>query len=90
MISLGDVEARLKQAFKSDIDILATTAPDDKKGEKIVLLYTADLDEVTIKSVIADQLPALMRPSKLVKVDEIPKLGSGKTDFSKAKQLALT
>ena len=31
----------------------------------------------------------LMRPAELVKVEAIPKPGSGKNDFSRARQLAM-
>ena len=30
-----------------------------------------------------------MKPTELLKVDEIPKLGSGKSDFKRAKEMAL-
>ena len=33
-------------------------------------------------------LNPLMRPAELVNVEAIPKLGSGKNDFSRARQLA--
>lgn len=32
----------------------------------------------------------LMQPSSYIKLDELPKLASGKTDFAKAKILATT
>ena len=74
----------------ADIEILATTRPDDKKGESIVLLYTGTIDESELKTNFKQsELTALSIPSKLVNVDAIPKLGSGKNDFNQAKKIAL-
>ncbi len=33
-------------------------------------------------------LPGLQQPSVVFQVDELPRLGSGKTDYNKAKQIA--
>jgi len=89
MISLGAVEAAINAVISDDIEVMATNIPDDKKGEKVVLLYTGDIDEASLKEHIANsELNTLMRPSKLIAVDAIPKLGSGKNDFNAAKKIA--
>lgn len=41
------------------------------------------------KMLIAADTNPLMIPSDYIQVDEIPKLGTGKTDFSSAKKLVL-
>lgn len=88
MISLGGIEASVNAVLPDDIEILATTLPDDKKGEKVVLLYDGGIDDAELKACIGNSgLNALMMPSLLVEVDAIPKLGSGKNDFNKAKEL---
>ena len=47
-------------------------------------------DQAELKNLIdRSGLNPLMRPAELVAVDEIPKLGSGKNDFARAKQIAL-
>jgi acyl-[acyl-carrier-protein]-phospholipid O-acyltransferase/long-chain-fatty-acid--[acyl-carrier-protein] ligase len=90
MISLGSVEASINEQLTSDTEILATTLPDDKKGESIVLLYAGEIDESDLKACIKQtELTALSSPSALLKVDAIPKLGSGKSDFNQAKKIAL-
>lgn len=90
MISLSAVETSINQQLPSDIEILATTAPDDKKGESIVLLYHGEIDESELKaSIKQSELTALSLPSKLIQVDAIPKLGSGKSDFNQAKKIAV-
>lgn len=95
MISLGAIEQKLGSLIEADedslVDYVVTSLEDEKKGEKIILLicgvdelYTQKLKE-KIKKEFDNKL---MIPSVIKIVDEIPKLGSGKKDFSKAKTLA--
>ena len=88
MISLGAIESALKPHLSEEVDILATTVADEKKGEKVVLLYTQEQAEADIKQTISEHLSPLMQPSKLLYVEDIPKLGTGKTDLNAAKKLA--
>jgi acyl-[acyl-carrier-protein]-phospholipid O-acyltransferase / long-chain-fatty-acid--[acyl-carrier-protein] ligase len=88
MISLGAIEASINPILPDDIEILVTSLPDDKKGEKVVLLYAGSIDDVELKACITNSgLNTLMMPNLLVEVDEIPKLGSGKSDFKRAKEI---
>ncbi len=89
MISLGSVEEQLEQIFDDEVEFIATAMSDEKKGEKIVLLYTAEYDEKQMQSTVkqSDML-ALAQPSRFFKVDTLPKLASGKSDFKGAKLLA--
>jgi acyl-[acyl-carrier-protein]-phospholipid O-acyltransferase/long-chain-fatty-acid--[acyl-carrier-protein] ligase len=90
MVSLGAIETSILDLLPDGIDILATAIPDGKKGEKVVLLFSGELSKDEIKNIIdSSGLNALMKPSELLKVDEVPKLGSGKSDFSRAKQMAM-
>ncbi len=90
MISLGAIEASINTNLPEDIEILATTVPDDKKGEKVVLLYSGQIEDADLKACITNStLNSLMMPSLLIEVEAIPKLGSGKNDVTKAKQIAL-
>ena len=88
MISLGSVEEMLGHIF-IDIDFITVNVNDDKKGEKIVLLYSSENSVTEIKDMLkgSDILP-IMKPSEVFKVEEIPKLGTGKSDFKGAKKLA--
>ncbi len=85
MVSLGSVEeqARLVLPAESDEDLAAAAIPDSRKGEKIVMLVTSDelVDDLR-KDMIEAGVSPLLIPGQVLKVDEIPKLGSGKTDFS--------
>ncbi len=91
MISLGSVEDVLKPYINdTDVKILAVNIPDDKKGEAIIVLVEACEDIKQLKDKLkAAQLNNLMRPKKLLAINEIPVLGSGKVDFGAAKSLAL-
>jgi len=90
MISLGAIEAAINPTLSEDVEILTTTIPDDKKGEKVVLLYAGDIEESELKKCISESgLNSLMVPALMIKVDTIPKLGSGKSDFNTAKKIVL-
>ena len=90
MVSLGAIESALSPLLPEDSEVTATAIADSKKGEQVVLLYAGELSDTELQGLIAGSgLTALMQPSAVVRVEEIPKLGSGKTDFAAAKQLAL-
>ena len=90
MISLTAVEEEIRKIIPEEVEIVAAGVPDSKKGEKIVLFYHGDINEKELKSLIAaSNLNPLMKPSVYHYLDEMPKLGSGKTDLKKAKQLAM-
>ncbi|MDP5238829.1 bifunctional acyl-ACP--phospholipid O-acyltransferase/long-chain-fatty-acid--ACP ligase [Uliginosibacterium sp. 31-16] len=91
MISLESVERLATQASDKGTHA-ATSQPDATRGENI-LLYTTD------KTLARDQLQAAARaggwpeiavPRKIIVVDELPVLGSGKTDYVTLKQWAET
>ena len=90
MISLGAVEDALVDVLPEDTEILATAIADGKKGEQVVLLHTRNIDEQALKTLVDQSgMIALMKPSRYVAVEAIPKLGSGKNDLSTAKKLAI-
>lgn len=93
IISLTSVEQivapfLLEQA--PDADYLATAIPDNKQGEKIILLCDKAINyaELRCRLLAADANPAAI-PYDAVKVKSIPKLQSGKPDISLSKHLAL-
>jgi acyl-[acyl-carrier-protein]-phospholipid O-acyltransferase/long-chain-fatty-acid--[acyl-carrier-protein] ligase len=59
--------------------------PCDRKGEKLVVLFTEDLGDLntTIERLKEADIPNLWKPhpSSFFKVDSIPLLGSGKLDL---------
>lgn len=89
MISLGAVEEQIRQILGEETEVIAVAMSDAKKGEQIVLLYSGEEEPKAIKQRLLDgKLNALYLPSHLFQVEEIPKLGTGKADFSGAKRLA--
>ena len=94
MISLGAIEELISKFIESTdnlIDFLVTSLEDEKKGEKIILLISNANKEFIqeLKEKILQNFDnKLMIPSEIKIVEEIPKLGSGKKDFVKAKYLA--
>jgi len=91
MISLTTVEEEILDACNDkDLEIAATCLPDQRKGEKIILLSTINLDKNKLKEILSDaKINPLYYPSAVLVVDEIPKLGSGKTDFGATKKIAM-
>lgn len=90
MVGLGRVEELVKQALNiEDLDVIAINIESDKKGEQIILLSDQDIELAHLKKAMLELgASGLEVPSKIFKLDEMPKLGSGKTDFGKAKQVA--
>lgn len=90
MVSLGAVEM-LVQSLWPEEHHAAVSVPDKRRGERIVLVTTAAdaspeaLRQYGKKAGIAE----LSVPADIIKVKEIPVLGSGKTDYISARRMAL-
>jgi acyl-[acyl-carrier-protein]-phospholipid O-acyltransferase/long-chain-fatty-acid--[acyl-carrier-protein] ligase len=72
---------------------VVTAVPDEKKGERLVVLHILDeakLQECLEKLGMSD-LPALWRPrpDQFLRIEKLPYLGTGKLDLRKARELAL-
>ena len=91
MISLTAVEETIRKALQNpELELVAVNIPDAKKGEKIVLLVASDITAKELKAILLKaNINPMMLPAKVINVEEIPKLGSGKTDFSLAKKVVL-
>ncbi|MEO1886091.1 MAG: acyl-[ACP]--phospholipid O-acyltransferase, partial [Methyloprofundus sp.] len=82
MVSLSVVE-KLASTTWPDSKHAATTIPDLKKGEKIILLTTqkeATLTALTL-TLKTQGLSTLNLPKKIIVINEIPTLATGKTDY---------
>jgi acyl-[acyl-carrier-protein]-phospholipid O-acyltransferase / long-chain-fatty-acid--[acyl-carrier-protein] ligase len=76
--SLHEALALLDQTF------VVAAVPDDKRGERLVVLYKGDMDvDALLKKVSETGLPNLWIPDKssFHKVEAFPLLGSGKVDL---------
>ena len=72
--------------------LAVTSLPDDKKGEQLVVLYTAEAGELSALQQVSHRadVPNLWRPpaDNFVKVKELPLLGTGKLDLQGLRRLA--
>ncbi|QBK30265.1 2-acyl-glycerophospho-ethanolamine acyltransferase [Roseitalea porphyridii] len=82
MVSLGAVEMLVQSLWPADRHAALSVA-DRRKGEKIVLATTtkqADRQRIARKTQ-EEGMTKLMVPSDIVEMEDIPVLGSGKTDY---------
>ena len=91
MVSLSVVEHKIHDVIdETDSELMAITVPDDRKGERIVILYRASVAEDELKQRVASTITEkLMIPSVYIKLDELPKMGSGKSDYVSAKKIGI-
>ncbi len=72
--------------------LAVTSLPDDKKGERLVVLYTAEAGELEVLQRVSREadVPNLWRPQQdsFVRVDALPLLGTGKLDLQGLRRLA--
>lgn len=93
MVPHGKVEETLNDLAGPDARLFAVTGvPDEKKGEQLVVIHTADeeLLEKVINDLADTSLPNLWKPKRgqFRKVKEIPYLGTGKLDLKGLQELA--
>ncbi len=72
---------------------VVTSVPDDRKGEKLVVLHTdeaGDIEKVR-EGMALGGLPNLWKPARdaYVRIPAIPLLGTGKTDLQAVKRIAM-
>ncbi|MEO0394178.1 MAG: 2-acylglycerophosphoethanolamine acyltransferase, partial [Pseudomonadota bacterium] len=81
MISLTAVEELAEQAYPGRETAVVSIA-DPKKGERLILCVTGDKLDLKAIRTLAKQKgkPELMVPKDQMLLDEMPVLGTGKTD----------
>ncbi len=86
MVSLSMVESFIN-ALWPDFQHAVVNMPDSKKGEQLVLMTThkAANREDLVKYAKSEQISELSIPRKIVIVDKLPLLGSGKVDYTRIK-----
>ncbi|HTR00586.1 MAG TPA: AMP-binding protein [Candidatus Acidoferrum sp.] len=92
MVGFGTVEAAIRSIVNDDnCEVVVTSVPDERKGERLVAFVTQALDANAMREkLLATGLNALALPSYWFQLEAIPKLGSGKTDFAAVARLAQT
>jgi acyl-[acyl-carrier-protein]-phospholipid O-acyltransferase/long-chain-fatty-acid--[acyl-carrier-protein] ligase len=88
------VEEKLQELAGGSEQIFVVTAvPDEKKGERLIVLHTASEEQLEkgLIGLAKSDLPALWRPRRdqFVRIEKLPYLGTGKLDLRKARELAL-
>lgn len=87
MVSFATVEERLQHYYPNASHVVLSI-PDLRRGEELILLTTSSLkrDEV-IEHFKKEGLAEIMIPRRIFKVESIPVLPTGKTNFLAAKEL---
>ena len=92
MVGLGAVETAIKAVVTdSEFEVVVVSVPDERKGERLLALATAELDPASMREkLITGGLNTLALPAQYARVDAIPRLGSGKVDYTTAATIART
>lgn len=90
MVSLGAIEI-MAQAIWPEENHAVVCVPDKRKGERVILVTTSEnADRKMLSTETKDKgLTDLMVPNSIIKVSDIPVLGSGKTDYHTARSIAI-
>ncbi len=94
MVPHETLEARIVEVMgwegEDERIIAVTSVPDEAKGEAIALLSTREIDLKDLRAKLNEAgIPNLWVPKKLVRVEAIPALASGKMDLKACQQAAL-
>ncbi|QXE89728.1 acyl-[ACP]--phospholipid O-acyltransferase [Geomonas subterranea] len=93
MVPHGAVEDELHGRLGQSGVLAVTAVPDEKKGERLVVIYTRGAtDAATLSRLLSEsELPNLWKPARdgFVEVENLPILGTGKLDLKGLKELAL-
>jgi acyl-[acyl-carrier-protein]-phospholipid O-acyltransferase/long-chain-fatty-acid--[acyl-carrier-protein] ligase len=89
MISLAAAEAYVAQVWPDDAHAVVAV-PDERKGETLVLVTDrkAPEREALVASARLHGVPEIMLPKRIVTVDALPMLGTGKTDYPAIAEIA--
>ncbi len=92
MIPHGAVEETILEGLGTAEPVAAVTAaPDERRGERLVVVHTREVDAQELRRIIAESpLPNLWKPDRdaYVVVDSLPLLGSGKLDLQALRRTA--
>lgn len=86
-VSLGAVERALREQ-PGFADAVVVAAPDDRWGASPVAVTASGTDPAAAIAAVGEALGAPARPSRVIRVDKIPVLASGKPDRAALRALA--
>jgi acyl-[acyl-carrier-protein]-phospholipid O-acyltransferase/long-chain-fatty-acid--[acyl-carrier-protein] ligase len=94
MVPHQTLETKIREVLKfsqEENSIVVTGVPDEAKGEALVVLTTVEIDAPNLRNALgAIGIPNLWIPRRILKVETIPTLASGKLDLKACRELALT
>jgi amino acid adenylation domain-containing protein len=84
-VDLGEIENSM--LFNPDIQEVAVRVKESPAGDKLLLAYyvcreEAPIGEKELKTFLTRRLPVYMLPSYVIRLSELPKTESGKTDYN--------
>ncbi|HEY6873790.1 MAG TPA: acyl-[ACP]--phospholipid O-acyltransferase [Geobacteraceae bacterium] len=92
MVPHGAVEDELHSRLGKSQVVAVTAVPDDRKGERLVVLYTrGETDGETLHRLMGEStLPNLWKPGRdcYLEVEALPVLGTGKLDLKGISEIA--
>lgn len=98
MVPHETVEAHINKALGLDQEeerkIAVVGVPDEQKGEQLVLLSTVAGETISqelidLRYTLLDEgVPALWIPKKMLRIEDVPLLASGKLDIRKCEEIA--
>lgn len=92
MVPHGVIEDELHNRLEQTQVLAVTAVPDEKKGEKLVVVYTKEAtDAETLHHFMSESsLPNLWKPGRdcYVEVESLPILGTGKLDLKGLREIA--
>lgn len=93
MVPHGNIEERMHELAGLTEQVFAVTGvPDEKKGERLMVVHTAEDDvlERVMDELSKSDMPNLWKPRRdqFLKVEKLPYLGSGKLDLKGLQQIA--
>jgi len=89
MVSLAAIESYISQASPEGHHVVVSVA-DDRKGEQLILVTNDDsLSRLTVKDAArVAKVAEIMIPKTVILVEEIPVLGTGKTNYPEVQKIA--
>ncbi len=89
MVSLTAIEESLAGAFGERKEVAIMAVADEKKGEKLILIANSEKVELkAVREILKGKgFSELAHPREVKVLKEIPKLGTGKVDYVKLKEI---
>lgn len=81
MVSLVAVEEVLAKHLPEGCEYCVVELPDATKGAQLVAAVSQNVDRKAVVREMSRELPNIALPRQFVRLDELPKMGSGKVDF---------